>query len=161
KQSQQFQASFQREMTAINGHLQYTSANADAAHHDPLEARRDALYPAFQAALAQIDRTNPAQAQGAIDKVLADGKPLGGETATLHQSAEKALHDWKARQPKYDAAVHHVEELEAWGDPKAAPLRGLVDGIRTQTNQRTYAPACLIVEQLLPKLKPIYEDYQK
>jgi hypothetical protein len=161
KQSQEFQASFQREMAAINGHLQYTSANADAPHHNPLEARRDALYPAFQSALAQIDRTNPAKAKGAIDKVLGDGKALCAETAALHKSAEKALNDWKARQAKYDAAVHQVEELEAWGDTKAPPLRSLVDGVRTQTNQRTYAQACLIVDQLLPKLKPIYDDYLK
>jgi hypothetical protein len=161
KQSQQFQAAFQKEIAVINGHLQYTSANADAAHHNPLEARRDALYPAFQAALAQIDRTNPAKAQGAIDQVLADAKALHTETAALHKSAEKALNDWKARQAKYDAAVHQVEELEAWGDDKAPPLRGLVDGIRTQTNQRDYAPACVTLDQLLPKLKPIYDNYQK
>jgi hypothetical protein len=161
KQSQQFQAAFQRELAVANSHLQYTSANADAVHHNPLEARRDALYPAFQLALAQIDRTNPAKAQGAIDKVLADGKALCAETAALHKSAEKALNDWKARQAKYDAAVHQVEEVEAWGDDKAPPLRGLVDGVRTQTNQRSYAQACLIVDQLLPKLKPIYDDYLK
>src|SRR5205809_621394 len=84
KQSQEFQAAFQRELAAINGHLQYTSANAEAARHGPLEARRDALYPRFQAALAQIDRTNPAKAKGAIDGVLADGKALCAETAALH-----------------------------------------------------------------------------
>jgi hypothetical protein len=161
KQSQQFQAAFQKELAAINGHLQYTSANSDAPHHDPLEARRDALYPAFQSTLAQIDRTNPAKAQGAIDKVLADGKALCAETAGLHKSAEKALNDWKGRQAKYDAAVHQVEELEAWGEPRAPVLRGLVDGIRTQTNQRIYAQASLILDQLVPKLKPIYDDYQK
>ena len=31
KQAQQFQASFQKEIACINGHLQYTSANAEAA----------------------------------------------------------------------------------------------------------------------------------
>src|SRR6188474_1823541 len=79
KQSQQFQASFQKEIGCINGHLQYTSANAEAGRHDPLAVRRDALHPAFQSALGQIDRTNPAKAQGAIDKVLADAKALSGE----------------------------------------------------------------------------------
>jgi hypothetical protein len=161
KQSQQFQAAFQGEMAAINGHLQYTSANADAAHHGPLEARRDALYSWFQLALAQIDRTNPGKAQPAIDKVLADGKALCAETAALHMSAEKALNDWKCRQQNYDIAVHHVEELEAWGHDKAPVLRGLVDGIRTQTNQRTYAQASSLLDQLLPKLKLIYDDYLK
>jgi hypothetical protein len=161
KQSQQFQASFQKELAVINGHLQYTSANAEAARHGPLEARRDALYPAFQGALGQIDRTNPAKAQGAIDKVLADVKALCAEVTKFRHEAEKALNDWKARQVKYDAAVHQVEELEAWGDAKAPPLRGLVDGIRTQVNERKYAPACTVVDQLLPKLKPIYDDYLK
>jgi hypothetical protein len=161
KQSQQVQASFQKEMGAINAHLQYTSANAEAARHDPLEARRDALYPAFQAALAQIDRTDPAKAQGAIDKVLADAKALSAETAALHKAAEKALNDWKARQPKFDAAVHQVEEMEAWGYDKVTPLRGLIDGIRTQTNERRYAQASLTVDQLLPKLTPLNDDFQK
>jgi hypothetical protein len=161
RQSQQFQASFQREITVINRHLQYTSANADAARHDPLGTRRDALYPAFQSALAQIDRTNPSKAQPAIDKVLGEGKTLCSEAATLHKSAEKDLNAWKVRQPKYDVAVHQVEELEAWGDAKAAPLRGLVDGIREKTNQRLYAPANTTVDQLLPKLKPLYDDYLK
>src|SRR5712671_754537 len=161
KQSQQFQASFQKEIAVINGHLQYTSANAEAARHGPLEARRDALYPAFQGALGQIDRTNPAKAQGAIDKVLADAKALCAEVAKFRKEAEKALNDWKARQAKYDAAVHQVEELEGWGDAKAPPLRGLVDGIRSQTNERKYAPACTVLDQLLPKLKPIYDDYLK
>ncbi len=161
KQSQQFQAAFQREIGVANGHLQYTAANADAEHHNPLEARRDALYPAFQAALAQIDRTDPSKAKGAIDQVLADVKTLCTETAALHKSAEKALNDWKARQPKFDAAVHQVEEMEAWGYDKAPTLRTLVDAIRTHTNDRTYAQASLTLDALLPKLKPLYEDFQK
>src|SRR6185295_10274751 len=62
---------------------------------------------------------------------------------------------------KYDASVHQVEELEGWGDAKAPPLRGLVDGIRTQVNERKYAAASTVLDQLLPKLKPIYDDYLK
>src|SRR5436309_1476798 len=90
KQSQQFQAAFQQEIAASNGHLQYTSANAEAARHDPLEQRRDALYPAFQTTLGQIDRANPAKAQGAIDQILAEGKALCTDAAKLHQAAAKA-----------------------------------------------------------------------
>ncbi len=161
QQAQQFQASFQKEIGCINGHLQYTSANAEAARHAPLEARRDALYPAFQSALGQIDRTDLAKAKGAIDKVLADAKALSGEVAAFRKEAEKACNDWKARQPKYDAAVHQVEELELWPDPKAGTLRALVDGIRSGSNERKFAPACVTLDQLLPKLKPIYDDYLK
>ncbi len=161
KQAQQFKAAFQAQISCINGHLQYTSANAEAAKHDPLAARRDALYPAFQSANGQIDPANPSKAQGAIDKVLGDAKALSTESAALKAAAEKALADWKARQPKFDAAVHQVEELEAWEDPKAGSLRALVDGIRTQTNERRYAPACTTVDALLPKLKPIFDEYLK
>ena len=113
KQAQQFKASFQAQITCINGHLQYTSANAEAAKHDPLAARRDTLYTAFQSALGQIDPKDSSKAQGAIDKVLADAKALSTESAALRKETEKALADWKARQPKFDAAVHQVEELEA------------------------------------------------
>src|SRR5437867_3785736 len=78
KQGQQFQASFQKEITAINGDLQYTSANAEASRHDPMAARRDALCTAFQSALGQIDPANPGKAKSAIDKVLAEAKALNG-----------------------------------------------------------------------------------
>src|SRR5262249_13949443 len=146
---------------AITVRLHSAPATPTAEQQTPWEARRDALYPAFQSALGQIDRTNPAKAQGPIDRVLADAKALCTETAALHKSAQKAFNDWKARQPKYDAAVHQVEELEAWGDAKTPLLRGLIDGIRTQTNQRQYAPACVTFDQVLPKLKPIFDDYVK
>jgi hypothetical protein len=159
KQAQDFQAAFQQEQGVINGHLQYTAVNAEATRHDPLAARRDALYTAFQAALAKIDRKDTAKAQGDIDKVLADARALAGEVAAFRQQAEKAKSDWDSRQGKYDEAVHHVEELEAWEDAKAPALRGLVDGIRNQVNLRQYAQACNTIDQLLPKLDPIYEEY--
>ena len=161
KQGQQFQAAFQKEMGVINGHLQYTSAHAETAAHDAFAARRDKLYPAFQAALAKIDRASPAKAQADIDKVVGDGKALCGEVATFRKAAEKAHKDWVTRQPKYDAAVRHVEELEAWGEARAAALRGLVDGIRTQVNERRYASASTTLDSLLPKLTPIYAEYVK
>ena len=161
KQAQEFQTAFKSAIACANGHLQYTSANAEPARHSPLEARRDALYPAFQSALAQIDRANPAKAKGAIDSVLADTKALSGEVAKFRAETEKAKNGWQPRQPKYDAAVHQVEELEAWGDAKAAPLRALVDGIRTEVNEHRYAPASTTVDQLVPKLKPIFDEYQK
>jgi len=159
KQAQDFQAAFQQEQGAINGHLQYTAANAEASGHDPLSARRDGMFTAFQSALSKIDRTDPSKAQGAIDKVLGDVRALGGEVATFRQRAEKAKTDWDSRQGKYDDAVRQVEELEAWEDAKAPALRGLVDGIRKQVNQRQYAQATTTLDQLLPKLAPIYEEY--
>jgi predicted nucleic acid-binding Zn-ribbon protein len=161
EQSQQFQASFSTEITAISGHLQYTATYAEAARHDPLAARRDALYPSFQSVLGQIDRTNPRKAQGAIGKVLGDARALNADASRLHKEAEKAKTDWDARQAKYDEAVHHIEELEAWEDPKAPALRALADGIRAQVNERKFAQASKTLDQLVPKLQPIYDEYLK
>jgi hypothetical protein len=159
KQAQDFQAAFQKEQGVINGYLQYTAANAEASQHDPLAARRDAMFTAFQSALAKIDRKDPSKAQGAIDNVLGDVRALSGEVAAFRQQAEKAKTDWDARQSKYDDAVRQIEELEAWEDAKAPALRGLVDGIRKQVNDRQYAQATNTLDQLLPKLAPIYEEY--
>ena len=161
KQSQQFRAAFEKEVGVVNGHLQFTSANAEATPHQAFVGRRDALYPAFQSALGKIDRAVPAKAQADIDKVLGDAKALCGEVGTFRKAAEKAQKEWLARQTKYDAAVHQVEELEAWEDPKAAALRGLVDGIRGHVDERRFSVASTTLDQLLPKLKPIYDDYLK
>src|SRR5262245_39054142 len=81
KQAREFDAAFHKTIGCVNSHLQYTSANAEAARHNPLEARRDALYPAYQSAHGQIDPANPAKAKGAIDKVLADAKALETEVS--------------------------------------------------------------------------------
>jgi hypothetical protein len=159
KQAQEFQAAFQQEQGVINGHLQYTAVSAEAVRHDPLSARRDAMFTAFQSALAKIDRKDPSKAQGAIDQVLSAVRALSGEVAAFRQQAEKAKTDWDSRQGKYDEAVHQTEELVAWEDTKAPALRGLVDGIRNQVNQRQYAQATSTLDQLLPKLAPIYEEY--
>ena len=48
---------------AIGGRIT-AAINAEAARHNPLEARRDALYPAFQSANAQVDPADPAKAKG-------------------------------------------------------------------------------------------------
>lgn len=159
KQAQDFTAAFQQEQGVINGHLQYTAVNAESARHDPLAARRDAMFGAFQSALAKIDRNNPSKAQGDIDKVLGEARALSGAAGSFRQQAEKAKTDWDSRQGKYDDAVRQVEELQAWGDAKAPALRGLMDGIRTQTNQRQYPQAVSTLDQVLPKLAPIYEEY--
>jgi hypothetical protein len=159
KQAQDFQAAFQQEQGVINGHLQYTAANAEASAHAGFASRRDAMYSAFQGVAGKIDRKNPAQAQGEIDKVLADERALNGEVAAFRQAAEKAKNDWDAKQPQYDEGVHHIEELEAWEDKEAPALRAEADKIRTQTNERRYADASTALDALLSRLAPVYEEY--
>src|SRR6185295_3376102 len=141
KQSKEFQAAFQAELNSMNGHLQYTATHAEEGRHNALAGRRDTLIGSFQSALGQIDPANPAKANGAIGKVLANAKAINGDVTNFRREAEKAFNDWTSRQPKFDEAVHQVEELEKWEDPKAATLRALVDGIRKQVNERKYAAA--------------------
>ena len=159
KQGQAFQAAFQKEHGITNGHLQYTAANAEASAHAGFAARRDALYAAFQGAAAKIDRKDPSKAQGHIDKVLADARALSGEVAAFRQAAERAKKDWDALQGKYDAAVHRIEELEAWEDKQASALRGQADKIRTQVNVRRYAEAITALDGMVGQLAPVYEEY--
>ncbi len=163
QQSQQFQAGFQSEINAIGGHLEYTVANAEPARHQPLATRRDALYPEFQGALKQVDKDNPSKAQGKIAEVLDKAKTLNADAAKLHTESEKAKNDWDTRQPKFDEAVKHVEELETWDDqdPKAKALRGLVTGITKQVNEKKFAQASQTLDQFQPKLQPVYDEYVK
>jgi hypothetical protein len=161
KQAQQFQASFQKEITGINGHLQYTSANAEAARHGPLASRRDALYPAFQSALARDRSDEPVEGAGRY-RQSASGRE-GAERRSREISEGSG--EGPLRLAIAPAQVRHGgssgRRAGDMGDAKATALRGLVDGIRTQTNERRYAQGCTTLDQLLPKLKPIFDDYQK
>ncbi len=161
KQAQDFQAAFQGLQGEINGHLQYTSANAEASKHGAFASRRDALYSAFQSALGSIDRKDPSKAQGAIDQVLGDARALSSEASTLHQEVEAAKNEWDGKQPQYDEAVAHIEELEAWGDAQAGTLRGQADAVRTQANERRWKEASSACDQVCSQLAPVYDEYLK
>jgi hypothetical protein len=161
KQSQQFQAAFQKEIGIINDALQVSAPIAEDGPQQDLTQRHDSLVSAYQSALAKVDPKDPSKAKSSIDKVMADARGLSGEAVKFRKGVEKAYNDWQTRQPKYDEAVHQVEDLEAWGDPKAAPLRALVDGIRKLVNDRKYAQANSTFDQLSPKQKPIYDEYLK
>ena len=158
-QAQDFQAAFQAEQGTANGHLQYTAANAEAAPHAGLAARRDALYGAFQSALGKIDRNDPAKAEGDIDRVLGDARALSGEAAALRRDTEQAKQDWESRQASCDEAVHRIEELEAWQDARATALRGQSDALRTRTDERRWRQACTGLGALLPAIEPVYQAY--
>lgn len=159
EQAQNFKAAFDAQIGKINGDLQYLTANAEAAKSEPLAGRREALYPAYQSANAQIDPANPAKAQGAIDKVLADAGALAGETSTAQAAAQQALEAWQSREGAYDEAVGRIEELEAFEDPKAADLRGQATSIRSEADAKRYEEASRQHDALLPVLEPVYEEY--
>lgn len=161
KQAQEFQAAFQAIQGEINGHLQYTSANAEAGENATYASRRDALYSAFQGALGKIDRNDPAKAQGDIDRVLADARALSGEVATFRQQTEQAKTEWESKQASFDEAVQHVEELEAWEDPQAGGLRGQADAIRAHADERRWREACTALDGLPPVVQPVYDEYLK
>ena len=94
RQSREFHKSFKTILEAINGHLQYTSAYAEAAKHAALKSNREALSSAFRSALGKIDPANPAKAQRLIDKVLVEGKALQGEVATFRTSVKTSVSQW-------------------------------------------------------------------
>ena len=160
-QSQDLKAAFEKPMDAMAEHLQFTAANGERARHDPLAARSEALVPRYQSALGEVDPADSAKAKPSIDSLLADAESLGQEVAAFRSETEKAAAEWQSRVASYDAAVVQVEELQEWQHPKEGPLRGLVDGIRGNVNDRAYAKAIAVLDQFLPKLQPIYEDLQR
>lgn len=161
EQAQAFKAAFAGCMGGLGGSLQFTAAHAETAKHEPLAARRDALYPAYQAANGQIDPANPSKAQGAIDQVLGDADALAGEASTLQEAVQQALEEWESRAGDVERAVQQIEELEAWEDPQASALRGQADQARTQADERRYEEACATLDALLPAIEPVYEEYQR
>lgn len=159
EQAQAFKAAFAGHMGALGGSLQFTAAHAETAKHEPLAGRRDALYPAFQAANGQIDPANPSKAQGAIDRVLGDAQTLAGEASALQEAVQQALEAWEARAGDFEQAVRQIEELEAWQDPQAAALRGQADQARAQADERRYEEALATLDALAPAIEPVHEEY--
>lgn len=159
EQRRNFQALFQKELGAINGHLQYTAAHAEAAKHAPYARRRDTLVGAFQAALGQIDPKNANRAQGAIDKVLDDARILAADTDHFHDDVEEAYEDWQDAKPDHDEVVTKIEALEAWEDKDAAALRSDATAVATAEKDRRWTDACKAAEALETKVEPVHENY--
>ncbi len=161
EQAQAFKAAFAGRMGGIGGSLQFTAAHAETAKHEPLAGRREALYPAYQAANGQIDPANPSKAQGAIDQVLGDADALAGDATALQDAVKQALEAWESHAGDFEQAVQQIEELEAWEDAQAGALRGQADEARSHADARRYEEATATLEALLPALEPVYEEYQR
>lgn len=159
EQAQRFKAAFDAQVGKINADLQFLTAHAEAAKSEPLAGRREALYPAYQSANGRIDPANPAQAQGAIDAVLADAQALAGETSAAQAAAQQALEAWQSREPAQEQAVAQIEELEAFEDPQAATLRSAADAVRAEADAKRYEAAAQQHDALLPTLEPVYQEY--
>src|SRR5262249_6413446 len=69
--------------------------------------------------------------------------------------------DWEGRQTDFEETGQQVEELETANHPKADALRRLVDGIDNAAKAGRFAQACSTLDQFLPKLKTIYQEFQK
>jgi hypothetical protein len=85
----------------------------------------------------------------------------GVETAPAGPELDQAQIDWQERQPDFEMAVQQVEELETASHPKAVPLRKLVDGIDNAAQSGRFAQASTTLDQFLPKLKIIYDEFQQ
>lgn len=141
-------AAFEPKIAAINEDLRVLATCAEAAQGQPLAARRDALYLAYQAAVAPAD---PGPSEGptpSADQVLADAGALAAETSAARAAAQKALQAWQARQAAYDEAVRALEALEAGEDPRAAALRAQADAIRGDVDARRFDAACSQLDAL-------------
>lgn len=153
EEATRFKAAFEAQLAAINADLRDLAACIEAAKAQPLTARRDALYPAYQAAAAPADPGADAQ-RPEPDRVLADAGALAAEAAAAKAAAQKALEAWQAREGEYDDAVQLIEELEARDDPQAASLRAQADAVRGDVDARRHAEACAKLDALRPGLVP-------
>jgi hypothetical protein len=158
EQAKKFLTDFKSIMATANTSLQYTACNAEKAKHDPFVAERDEQYVKCQDALKKIE---PDESKGKphIESVLNGARAFSAKAAQFKQAAEKSLNEWKKREPDFDKAVQQVEELEAWGDPKAGELRDSSKAIVTATNERRYDNAVQMLAEFELKLKPVHEEY--
>jgi hypothetical protein len=160
QQSQNFHNALQQQLSVIDGHLAFTADYAEAAKHQPMQARRATVVAAYQPAAAQIDPADPAKAKPAIDQALATAQAVASQVAQFRQATEKDWNDWQAHQAKFETAVGQIDEMQAWGHAKAPDLLGSVDAIKPLLDAHSYAAACTAVDQLMPKLQPAYADFQ-
>ena len=159
EQAKKFLAAFKATMGGANKCLQYTACNAEKARHDPYVLERDNLYTNFQAAQKKIDPADESKAKTDIDLVLNTANAYSAKAEQFRQATEKLVNDWKAKEGEFDKAGTQIEELEKWEDKAAPELRKSHDGIRTAANDRKYEEALKSLNELLPKLKPVYDEY--
>lgn len=158
EQAKKFLTDFKSIMATANTSLQYTACNAEKAKHDPYVTERDEQYVKCQDALKKIG-SDESKAKSEIEAVLNGARTFAAKAAQFKQAAEKSLNEWKKREPDFDKAVHQVEELEAWGDPKASELRESSKAILTATNDRKYDNAVQMLAEFELKLKPVHDEY--
>jgi DNA repair exonuclease SbcCD ATPase subunit len=159
EQATKFLAAFKATMGGANKCLQYTACNAEKAKHDPYVVERDNLYTSFQAAQNKIDPADESKAKSDIDQVLNTATAYSAKAEQFRQATEKLVNDWQAKEGEFDQAGTQIDELEKWEDKAAPDLRTSHDGIRTAANDRKYEEALKSLNELLPKLKPVYDEY--
>ncbi len=161
EQADQFKAAFQAAIGSVNQSLQYTAAHAEQAKHDPHASKRDTTCSAYQIALGRIDPTNPAAAQAAIDQVLAGVNSVKSAAESLKKSVEKAFNTWTGKQPLLDDVSDKIREMVDWGHQKASALEQVVKAVTEKANQRAWEAASTALDQIVDKVKPLYEEFLK
>jgi predicted nucleic acid-binding Zn-ribbon protein len=160
-QKDEFKQKFKTVIDPVNENLQYTSAHASQSKHDAHASKKEVSYQAYQAALSKIDPKDPAVAQGDIDKAMTAIEGLGKVIEEFRQASEKAFNAWNGRQSEVDSHSDKIREMQEWGHSKAVALNGVADAIKGKANERSYDEANGALDQMLGKMKPIVEDYER
>lgn len=148
-------------MSEVGGDIGWMAAHAPTDKHDAEAGKRDKAYAAFQMALSKIDPTNPAVAQPMIDKVKAAVQGLQKAVKSSKTAVEKALESWQKREPELDQWMDRVREMVDWGYDKASAIQKVCDAIAQKANDRKYEDAEKGLVGMLPKVGPLFDDYQK
>ncbi len=160
-QADQFKASYQALLNAINTALQYTVTNAEKPKHEEKANQRDQLNSTYQAVIVKIDPSSAAKAEAAIKSALAAASSTAQAIGTFKSDVEKDVAAWQAQEPAFQKAMSMIDELEAWGHKLADTLRTIVKKIQEQVNNKVLKPAIQGVLELMKKLQPIYDEYLK
>ena len=156
----QFKERLRPIIESMNAVLQYTVVNAEDLKHDGLVGKLDDVYDLYQDVTKSDKKDSEESCSPAdMDKVVTKCESLDTEAQSLQEDTESALHAWNARESDFAATGDQVRELDDWGHEEAPSLHEAVDAIQTNEDDRKWEEALQALDQLAPKLDPVYEDY--
>src|SRR6187431_2149380 len=79
EQAKKYTESFKACMAPVSQCLQYTVTHAERCKHDGMTAKRDGVFPAYQAVIPKIDPNDESKAKDDIEQVLKSAQDLSNE----------------------------------------------------------------------------------
>jgi hypothetical protein len=157
----QFTEKFKAAMVPVNTCLQFTKCSAVKEKHESMVADRDFRYNSFQTVRADVASKSEADAKGPIAANLGEAQVLAGKANTFKQETEKSLTAWKAKEAALIKSDDQIGELDAWKDPAFENLNKSSEEIQAAVDVNKFDEAVKLLDQHLPKLKPVYDAYIK